>query len=354
MNTIEKLLGDFPRLKLADLPTPLHFASRLGAELGVPNLFIKRDDLTGLALGGNKARKLEFILADAISKGADSIVISAATQSNMIRMTAAACAQLGLDIYAVMRSTTETPPIEGNLLLDALFGANITFIPTLDPYSDMSVKVMENIVISLKAQEKKPYVIDLRYHSAPLAAMGYISAVDELDHQFSTLDRYPEYIFLCTGSGTTQTGLLLGIMLKKLPIKVIGISVQKPAEWIKPRIMEKLKAISELLDIDLRLSENDIVVDDRWIGERYGIPTSEGVNAIKMVGRTEGIVLDPVYSGKGFSGLVGWIEEGSIKPDESVVFLHSGGVPALFASEQNLEFEIKKIPEKFTKENRSS
>lgn len=350
MHTIEQLLSNFPRLKLANLPTPLHFASRLGSELNIPNLLIKRDDLTGLALGGNKARKLEFILADAISKGADSIVISAAAQSNMIRMTAAACAQLGLDIYAVMRSTTETPPIEGNLLLDALFGANITFIPTLDPYSDMSVKVMENIVKSLKAQGKKPYVIDLRYHSASLAALGYISAVDELDRQFAALDRYPEYIFLCTGSGTTQAGLLLGIMLKNLPIKVIGISVQKPADWIRPRIMEKLQATTELLHTDLRLSEDDVIVDDRWIGERYGVPTAEGLNAIKLVGRMEGIILDPVYSGKGFSGLVGWINEGSIKPESSIVFLHSGGAPALFASEQKLNITIKKLPEEISRQ----
>lgn len=344
MDTIKQLIGDFPRIKLADLPTPLHHAYRLGCELGNPNLYIKRDDLTGLAFGGNKARKLEFLLADAISKGADCIVISAAAQSNMIRMTAAACAKLGLECYAVLRSLSETPPLEGNLLLDALFGAFVTFIPTLDPYSDLSVQRMNQIVASLKSQGKTPYIIDLRYQSAPLAALGYFSAVDEFDRQFSTLDDYPRYIFLCAGSGTTQAGLLLGIMVKQLPIKVVGISVQKPADYIKPRIISKIQETAKLLNINIDFDDSEVVVDDRWVGERYGIPSDEGLNAIKLAATMEGLLLDPVYSGKGFSGLTGWIQEGKISADDPVVFLHSGGTPALFVSGQDLEIAVKKMP----------
>lgn len=335
MKSITQLIKNFPYTKLADLPTPIHHLARLGHKLGNSNLYIKRDDLTGLALGGNKVRKLEYLLADALSKEADSIILSAAAQSNMVRMTAAGCAKLGLETYAVLRSMDENPPIEGNLLLDTLFGAHISLIPTLDPYSKLSVETMQKIEESLIAQGKHPYIIDLRYHSAPIAALGYFSAVEELDKQFLAFERYPSHLFLATGSGSTQAGLLLGIMVKKLPIKVIGISVQKESDWMRPRIMEKLKETATLLSIEMNLTENDIIVDDRWIGESYAIPTDEAQQAIQLAAKFEGLILDPVYSGKAFSGLIGWIKEYPELMNEVIVFLHSGGVPALFVRDQN-------------------
>lgn len=347
MNNPNQSLKSIPKISLTNLPTPLSNASRLGKKLGLSNLYIKRDDLTGLALGGNKVRKLEFLLADALSKGTDSIIISAAAQSNMVRITAAACAKLGLELYAVLRSTDEQAPLEGNLLLDHLFGAKILFIPTLDPYSDLSVQMMNKLKTSLKRQGKSPYIIDLRYHSGALAALGYFAAFEEIELQFKDLGAFPRYIFVCTGSGTTQVGLLLGAILSKLPIEIIGISVQKHADWIIPRMQQKLIESANLLNTDLDISDARIIVDDRWIGKGYGIPSEEGLEAIYLTAESEGILLDPIYSGKGMAGLMGWIREGKIKGDQPVVFLHSGGIPSLFTSNISKNFSSNQIPSSF-------
>lgn len=347
MSIINECLNRFPRISLTNFPTPLYDASRLAHKLGISSLFVKRDDLTGLALGGNKVRKLEFILADALSKGADAIIISAAAQSNMVRLTAAACAKLGVELYAVLRSMEEQPSLEGNLFLDHLFGAKVKFIPTLDPYSDLSVEVMNDLSALLRRKGKHPYIIDLRYHSGALAALGYLAAVEEIYLQIRDFDQLPGHIFLCTGSGTTQTGLLLGVSLLNLPIKIIGISVQKPADWIIPRVKQKLLESAALLNIDLPVDDECIIVDDRWIGQSYGIPSEKGIEAINLLAEYEGVLLDPVYSGKGMAGLIGWIREGQLKENKPVMFLHSGGVPSLFLSNFKEKYSSKKIRASF-------
>lgn len=340
-------LARVPRIPLAHLPTPLDYAPRFSRALGGPRLFIKRDDMTGLALGGNKARKLEFLLADARAKGADCIVISAAAQSNMVRMTAAAACRLGMDTYAVLRSLTDTPPVQGNLLLDALFGARVTYIATKDPYSQLSVEVMNRLTQKLNQQGRKPYLIDLRYHSAPLAALGYFLAVHELEEQFSAQGINPDYLFVSVGSGTTLAGLLLGASLLKKPYKIIGVSVQKPSDWIAPRVREKLTETAKLLAIDPQIvSDVDLIIDDRWIGQEYGVPTPEGIEAIKLAGQTEGIAFDPVYTGKGLAGLIGWIRAGKIAAHQTAVFIHSGGIPALFALADTLSRDL--MPSRMT------
>ena len=327
---LEERLRQLPRVALAQLPTPLEEAKRLSRLLGGPRVLIKRDDLTGLALGGNKPRKLEFLMADALGQGADAIVISAAAQSNMVRMTCAAAAKLGLDIYPVLRGTPDAE-VQGNLLLDHLFGAQITFIDTADPYSQLSVDTMNCLMAELKSKGRRPYVIDMRYASGPLAAVGYVAASVELARQLAAQDMHPSHLFLSTGSGTTQAGLVLGAALLGLGYQVVGISVQQPADKMVPRIAEKVQGAADVLGIAEPLPESPIVVDDGYIGEAYGVPTAAGTEALKLLARSEGIILDPVYTDKGLSGLIGWIRQGCLSRDDTVVFLHTGGVPALFA-----------------------
>jgi len=257
-------------------------------------------------------------------------VISAAAQSNMVRMTCAAAAKLGLDIYPVLRGTPDAE-VQGNLLLDHLFGAQITFIDTADPYSQLSVDTMNCLMAELKSKGRRPYVIDMRYASGPLAAVGYVAASVELARQLAAQDMHPSHLFLSTGSGTTQAGLVLGAALLGLGYQVVGISVQQPADKMVPRIAEKVQGAADVLGIAEPLPESPIVVDDGYIGEAYGVPTAAGTEALKLLARSEGIILDPVYTDKGLSGLIGWIRQGRLSRDDTVVFLHTGGVPALFA-----------------------
>ena len=327
---IHQALEGVPRVSLAFQPTPLQKLSRLSALLGGPQLFIKRDDVTGLAFGGNKARKLEFLLADALAQGADTIVTSAAAQSNMLRMTCAGARQLGLDIHLVMRGT-EQEPVQGNLLLCHLFGAEITFINTTDPYSELSLETMQRIVEDLKAQGRTPYIIDMRYQSSALASLGYFAAAAELLEQFNQLGLTRPTIVCSTGSGTTQAGLVLAGEVMQQVFKVWGISVQQSTGDMQPRILKKVEETAKLLGLESTITPDQILLDDRWIGPAYGVPTPACIEALKLVARTEGIVLDPVYSGKGLSGILGRIREGSFGADDQVVFIHTGGTPALFA-----------------------
>lgn len=332
---IQQLLEGIPKVSLAVQPTPLHRLPRLSELVGGPQLFIKRDDLTGLAFGGNKARKLEFLLADALAQGADIIVTSAAAQSNMLRMTCAAARQLGLDIHLVMRGTGQEP-IQGNLLLCHLFGAEISFIDTADPYSPLSRETMARLVANLKAQGRTPYIIDMRYQSGALATLGYFAAAAELQEQFNRLGLSQPTIVCSTGSGSTQAGLLLAGEVLESNFKVWGISVQQSSAKMRPRILKKVRETADLLGRPSTITPEQILLDDRWIGPAYGVPTPACIEALKLAARTEGIVMDPVYSGKGFSGLLGRIREGGFDPDDQIVFIHTGGTPALFAYAEQL------------------
>ena len=338
--TLRQLVGTIPRVNIAFQPTPLQELPRLRKTLGGPRIWMKRDDLTGLAFGGNKARKLEFLIADALVRGADVIVTSAAAQSNMLRQTCAACRQYGLDIHLVMRGTGDEP-VQGNLLLDYLFGADMTFIPTKDPYSQLSVDVMNRIIGDLKARGRNPYVIDLRYESGALATLGYVWASAELHEQFRQAGIEKPTIICSTSSGTTQAGLILGAELMGAEFRIVGVSVQQSTEKMIPRIMKKAQDAAALLGVESALSSEQVIVDDRWIGPAYGVLTPECMEAMRLAARTEGIVVDPVYSGKGLSGLIGWVREGKFLPSDEVVFIHTGGTPAIFAMTDELVPELR-------------
>jgi D-cysteine desulfhydrase family pyridoxal phosphate-dependent enzyme len=295
-----------------------------------PRLLIKRDDLTGLAFGGNKPRALEFLIADAITQGADTIISSAAAQSNMLRMVCAAARQYGLDVHLVLRGSGQEP-LQGNLLLDYLFGAQITFIQTADPYSRLSVRVMERIARDLRASGHTPYVIDVRAHSGALATLGYIAAAVELQEQFAQEQVTHPTVVCAVSSGTTVAGLLLGTGLMGNPFRVLGVSVQQPTSFMLPNVRQKIVEAASLLGQEPPVETDAIVIDDRWIGPGYAVVTPECVEAMKSMARSEGIVLDPVYTGKAMAGVLGQIREGSLTSDDSIVFLHTGGMPALFA-----------------------
>jgi len=327
---LKELVSQVPRVSLGFQPTPLCDMRRLSGLMGGPRILIKRDDLTGLAFGGNKPRTLEFLIADAIAQGADTIISSAAAQSNMLRMVCAAARQFGLNVHLVLRGSGKEP-LQGNLLLDYLFGAQITFIQTADPYSQLSVRVMQRIALDLCAQGHKPYIIDVRLHSGALATLGYILAAAELQEQIDQAQLTRPTVICAVSSGTTVAGLLFGTALMGNPFRVLGISVQQSASFITPNVLQKVSDAASLLGQDLHLEPGAIAIDDRWIGPGYAVVTPECVEAMKIVARSEGIVLDPVYTGKAMAGVLGQIREGSLTSDDSTVFLHTGGMPALFA-----------------------
>lgn len=330
MDEVQSRLQRYPRVSLAYLPTPLDDAPQLSRALGGPRIFIKRDDLTGHGLGGNKMRKLEFLLADALHQGADTIVTTAAAQSNMCRQTAAAARKLGLDVALILRGTPREE-IQGNLLLDKIFGAQIHFIEITDPYSDVSTQKMQAVADDLTRAGKHPYIIDLRTISAPLAALGYVAGGLELHRQLVERHLALAHIYVATGSGGTHAGLLLASEMLGCAWKIQGISVQRPADEMRERVAHKVGQAAELLAFQTAIQPNQILIDDNFIGPAYGVTTQDGVEAMTLAGRTEGLVMDPTYSGKSFAGLIGHIRQGRIGKHDTVVFIHTGGAPGLFA-----------------------
>jgi len=323
-------LSRYPRVSLAYLPTPLDEAPRLTQALAGPRILIKRDDLTGHALGGNKMRKLDFLMADALHQGADTIITTAAAQSNMCRQTAAAACKLGLDVVLVLRGT-DREAVQGNLLLDKIFGARIQFISITDPYSDVSGEKMAEAAADLRRAGKHPYIIDLRSTSAALAALGYVDGGLELWRQLVERKITATHIYVATGSGGTHAGLVLASEMLGLDWTIQGISVQRPADEMKARVAEKASAAAQLLHFQTRICPDDILIDDTYIGPAYGVTTAAGVEAMMLAGQYEGLVMDPVYSGKSFSGLIGHIRKGHVTRTNTVVFIHTGGAPGLFA-----------------------
>jgi L-cysteate sulfo-lyase len=323
-------LARFPRYRLGHLPTPLEPMPRLTEVLRakgstVPHLWIKRDDCTGLATGGNKTRKLEYLLADALAQGADTLITQGATQSNHARQTAAAAARAGLGCVLLLeRRQVRDDDYEasGNVLLDTILGARIA--DRLPAGTDMA-KAMESLADDLRAQGKRPYVIP-GGGSNPVGALGYVGCAQEL----ATCDVPIDWVVHATGSAGTQAGLLAGLLAMRSGIRVLGVSVRQPEAVQRPLVHDLAVRTAELIGAPGAVGLDDVQVDDRWTGPGYGVPTDEMVAAVRLLAETEGILLDPVYSGKGFAGLLGAIEAGRFAADEHVVFVHTGGSVGLF------------------------
>lgn len=332
-------LGKIPRIRLGEYPTPLAELSKLARRLGGPRLFIKRDDLVGIALGGNKVRKLEYALAEAEALGATAIVTSGATQSNHVRLTIACANRLGLKTHVVLRGERPELPT-GNLLLDHILGA--AEIHWVDP---KSFATREELVRATEAQAQalaeelrrrgeNPYVIP--NGCKPLhSALAYAGCVLEILEQMRALNLAPDVIVTACGTAGTQTGLILGSLLfAQGQIQVVGISVSAKAETLRERIRHNLEEALRFLGLNLAIPEEAIEVHDGYVGPGYALPTPGMKRAVELLARTEGILLDPVYTGKAMAGLLDLLGKGAFKSAENVVFLHTGGVPALFADTQ--------------------
>jgi D-cysteine desulfhydrase family pyridoxal phosphate-dependent enzyme len=335
---VRDALARQPRIPLAVLPTPLHEAVRLREALGgpskSPHILIKRDDLTALGLGGNKARKLEYLVADARAKGATTLITTGAVQSNHARMTAAAACAAGMRCVLVLTSTKDVPPVEGNLLLDSLFGAEIRLVPSLDPMFAVGndEPVVADVVTAETTAGRVPYVIPVG-GSSGIGVFGYVSGTAELVDQLRAAGETPSRLYYASGSRGTQAGLTLGAMLCEAPYRVYGVAVSGG----EPEKIERARRIANeaaaLLGLEARLERDDLFTDQDFIGKGYGIPTPGALEAISLLARTEGILLDPCYTAKAMSGLVAHVRGGALAPSNTVVFLHTGGVPALFTQD---------------------
>lgn len=321
MPTIDAL----PRYRLAMLPTPLEEAPRLSSEVGV-RVLMKRDDLTGFALGGNKARKLEFLVADALAKKADMLITGGGPQSNHARMTAAAARKIGMDAVLVFFGS-RPPEANGNLLLDELLGAELIYANTDD--KNETDRVLERIADERRARGRNPYLIPVG-GSTVLGAISYILAMGELLSQLDAMRAKADWIVITTGSCGTHAGILAGTKYYGSPAPVYGITVSRPAVECRERIANLVSRTCEFLGKPLELEPGDIIVDDKYLGECYGAPTPEGHAAIRKVAQLEGIFLDPVYTGKTMAGLIDLVARGEIERGSTVVFWHTGGVPGLF------------------------
>jgi len=316
---------------LANLPTPLSPMSRLSTSLGGAEVWIKRDDLTGLATGGNKTRKLELLLCDALEQGADTVLTVGAAQSNHCRQTAAAAAHLGLDCVLVLRGRPLARSTwNGNLLLDDLLGAQIVWSGEADP-----VTALAKTADDQRKAGRHPYVIPYGGSNA-LGAAAYAQAFQELWEQMEETGLAFDRILFASSSGGTQAGLVVGAKKCAYAGQVVGISVDKPAGRLAEIVSLLLDRVAEQLGLSARFSARDVQVDDRYLGGGYGVVTAAEIEAIRLVARCEGILLDPVYTGKAMVGLLDQVRRGEIGRKETVLFWHTGGLPALFANAGSL------------------
>ncbi|MFL6819579.1 MAG: D-cysteine desulfhydrase family protein [Bradyrhizobium sp.] len=332
--TLFDRLAGFPRLGLANLPTPLEPMKRLTAHLGGPRLWVKREDATGLGFGGNKLRKLDYVLHEALSNSADAIVSGGVVQSNSQRQVAAVAAKLGIACHlAVYHGRLEPPTPEykssGNALLNRLFGAHLHDVP----WTGDRNAAIRTLVADLEASGHRPYFVPYGV-SNPLGALAYATTISEIDSQATLLGFAPSAIVHCTGSGGTQAGLVVGAALALPNTQIVGIDIDAEPARVRGDVVALAQQASELLDVPFQEATVEVVAGHA--GPAYGVPHQATIEAIRLAGRLEALPLDPVYSGKGLAGLIALIRQGRWRKDEDVIFLHTGGAPALFAYQSAL------------------
>ena len=321
-------LAKFPRLRFAHLPTPLEPMANLSRLLDGPNIWVKRDDCTGLAGGGNKTRKLEFLMADAEQQGADTIITQGAVQSNHARQTAAIAAKLGYECYLLLENRTGSDDPDflanGNVLLDDIYNARLSDFPA---GTDMNQEML-SLSEELRAAGKKPYIIP-GGGSNRIGALGYVNAAYELVGQCNDQGLKVDHIVHATGSTGTQAGLVTGLTAIHSGIDLMGISVRAPKEAQEENVYRLACETAELIGSSAALNRSDVVANSDYVGEGYGMPTDGMIEAVEMTARHESILLDPVYSGKGMAGLIDLVRQGFYRRDENIVFIHTGGAQAL-------------------------
>jgi D-cysteine desulfhydrase family pyridoxal phosphate-dependent enzyme len=325
-----------PRIPLARTPTPLHEAERLRAALGgpdvCPRILLKRDDLTDLALGGNKARKLEYLFGDARRQGATAVVTTGGPQSNHARMTAAAARLLGMEVTLVLGAGVDTPADQGNLLLDRLLGADVRFAREGDGMTadEAEIAAIGEAMRDLEAKGRRPYLVELG-GSCRIGVLGYVAATRELAGQLRETQEKPTRLYHASGSRGTQAGLELGARIFDATYRVHGIAVSGGEGKKRAKATEIANDAAQLIGVDIRIDADELITHQEYFGEGYAIPTPLCVAAIEMLARTEGVIVDPVYTGKAMAGMIDHIRSREIDPSETIVFLHTGGSPGLFA-----------------------
>ncbi len=325
-----------PRIDLGHWPTPLHEVPRLSATLGGPRIFIKRDDLTGLALGGNKCRKLEYVLADARQRGVDTLITSGSSQSNFALQTAAAGQKLGMEPYLVLVKGVHVET-QGNLLLHNILNSTVNILEVNDPGEMFTTmpKKMNELADELRSKGRNPLVIPAGAF-LPLGTAGWVTAAEEINQQLRDRKIDVQYVVLANGSGGTQAGLVLGFKELQFGLDVIGISVfYEKADAINA-VVHQVAETAKLLGLDVAVGPEEVTVYDDYIGEGYGLPTRDCIEAIRLLAQTEGIFLDPVYTGKAMAGLIDLVKKGQFSKRDTLLFIHTGGVAADFAYSEEL------------------
>lgn len=327
---IRRAMARIPRIRLAHLPTPLQPCPRVSRELGI-DLLVKRDDLTGLAFGGNKTRNLEFRMAEARNSGADVLVFGVEVSSNSARQTAAAASMLGLPLVLVLRGRPDTP-VDGNLLVDYLLGAEVRIVD-LPPDADLDAEVAR-VVAHLRVHGRSPFNLNAAPMFARASALAYLEVLLEIQDQLG--GSRADFVYMCSGS-KGMAGLILGQRLTGAPARVVAVSAtygDADPRAAAARIANETADLLGLADVRFTPEEVDLTTD--YVGEGYGIPTAAGNAAILYLARTEGMLLDPVYSGKAFAGLLDHVRTGRVPRGARVVFIHTGGQPALFSFSREL------------------
>lgn len=340
-------VDSFPRVDLIHRPTPFRKLERLTARLGGPDIYIKRDDLTGLAFGGNKSRKLEFIIRDMLEKRADVVITWASIQSNWCMQTAAAARTFGIKPVLVLFKTYDLPegPPDGNLLLDVILGADIRILQAEKGKvvkAAQAFSVLEEAAREVRGQGHRPYLVPVGGSlvrgdmDKPLGAVSYVAAFAEIVNEMRAGGIEPDYIVHSTGSGGTQAGLVVGARALTDGCRVIGISVSDPKGPFSDDVLEIARATDEALGLGLDIRPEDVIVFDEYIGEGYGVVDRGVAETIRLVFQTEGIVLDPVYTAKAMAGLIDLVKTGFFNKTDRIVFVHTGGTPALFPNREKI------------------
>jgi L-cysteate sulfo-lyase len=337
---VKDRLGAWPRLQFGSYPTPLEPLTRLTKYLGGPQLWIKRDDIIGPGLGGNKARKLEYLMAEAVSLGKSKVVTYGGLQSNHVRMTAAVCAQLGLDAH-IIHFASKPETLRGNQLLNQLFGARSHYVPFGGQSSgSQTIEATNRLVkaMSLLLVGRGAYFIPVGGHTLR-GALGYVNAAIEIQEQMQVLQisNGQTNVVTAAGTGGTMAGLMAGFHLIGSQTQILGIDIGKLWKAFPASIAKLAGELCASLGQPHHFANDETpLIEEQYVGSSYSEPTAEGLSAMEMLARLEGIILDPVYTGKAFAGLIDMIRLGRFEKDENVVFLHTGGYPALFAEKKLL------------------
>jgi D-cysteine desulfhydrase len=325
-------LSRFPRQRYSQMPSPIEFLPNFTQALGGPRVWIKRDDMLGLAPGGNKTRKLEFLMGDALAKGADTLITCGAPHSNHCRITLAAAVKEGLKCRFVIEERVPgsyNPDASGNNFMFRMLGVEAI---TVVPGGSNMAEAMEKVAAELRAEGRKPYIIPGGGSNA-IGGLGYVACAQELQNQLLQMGKSMDYVVVGSGSSGTHGGLVAGFLGNNIHIPLVGIGVSRDPADQNPLVLKEAQAILDLLKVDIKVPAEAVVSHGDWWRPKYSLPNPAMIEAIQMLARTEAILLDPVYTGKIMAGLIGLSRKGHFKPTDNVLFLHTGGATALHAYE---------------------